>query len=165
MAVVTIHSDFGAQEIKSVTVSIVSQLFAMEWWDRFAIILVFWMFSFKPAFHSPLSPSSIGSLDPLHFLPLEWYHLHIWGCVIIYTHCFFQRMILATLTTGWHEFMSLVKVCVCCVSHSVMSSSPGSSVHGILQARILEWVVQTKVQHVREGLPVKSLLETETHAL
>ena len=61
--------------------------------------------------------------------------------------------------------MSLVKVCVSCVSHSVMSSSPGSSVHGILQARILEWVVQTKVQHVREGLPVRSLLETETHAL
>ena len=36
--------------------------------------------SFKPAFHSPLSPSSRGSLVPLHFLPLEWYHLHFWGC-------------------------------------------------------------------------------------
>ena len=41
-----------------------------------------------------------------------------------------------------------VCVCVCvCISHSVMSdcgrldcSPPGSSVHGILQARILEWV-------------------------
>ena len=28
-------------------------------------------------FHSPLSLSSRGSLVPLHFLPLEWYHLHI----------------------------------------------------------------------------------------
>ena len=31
--------------------------------------LSFWMLSFKPAFHSPLSPSSRGSLVPLHFLP------------------------------------------------------------------------------------------------
>ena len=31
-------------------------------------------------FHSPLSPSSRGSLIPLHFLPLKLYHLHIWGC-------------------------------------------------------------------------------------
>ena len=40
-------------------------------------------------------------------------------------------------------------VCVCvCINHSVVSNScdpmdyslPGSSVHGILQARILEWV-------------------------
>ena len=44
-----------------------------------AVILVFWMLSFKPHFHSPLSPSTRGSLDPLHFLPLEWYHLHICG--------------------------------------------------------------------------------------
>ena len=36
-----------------------------------AMILVFWMLSFKPAFHSPLSPSSRGSLVLLHFLPLE----------------------------------------------------------------------------------------------
>ena len=31
-------------------------------------------------FHSPLSHSSRDSLVPLCFLPLEWYHLHIWGC-------------------------------------------------------------------------------------
>ena len=31
-------------------------------------------------FHSPLSLSSRGSLVPLHFLPLKWYHLHI--CVV-----------------------------------------------------------------------------------
>ena len=30
--------------------------------------------------HSPLSPSSRGSLVLLCFLPLDWYHLHIWGC-------------------------------------------------------------------------------------
>ena len=35
------------------------------------MISVFWMLSFKPGFHSPLSPSSRGSLGPLYFLPLE----------------------------------------------------------------------------------------------
>ena len=31
-------------------------------------------------FNSPLSSSSRGCLVPLHFLPLVWYHLHLWGC-------------------------------------------------------------------------------------
>ena len=31
-------------------------------------------------FHSPLSPSSRGSLVPLHIQLLEWYHLYIWDC-------------------------------------------------------------------------------------
>ena len=35
------------------------------------MILVFWMLSFKPAFHSLLSPSLRGSLVPLYFLPLR----------------------------------------------------------------------------------------------
>ena len=34
-----------------------------------AMMLVFWMFSCKPNFHSPLSLSSRGSLVLLHFLP------------------------------------------------------------------------------------------------
>ena len=48
-------------------------------------------------------------------------------------------------------FLNPIRVCVCvcaCAHHSVMPDScnpincslPGSSVHGILQARILEWV-------------------------
>ena len=35
-----------------------------------AVILVFRMLNFKQLFYSPLSPSSRGSLVPLHFLPL-----------------------------------------------------------------------------------------------
>ena len=45
-----------------------------------AMILVFLILSFKPAFPSPLSPSSRNTSVSLHFLPLERYHLHIWGC-------------------------------------------------------------------------------------
>ena len=47
-----------------------------------AMILVFWMLNFKPAFSFYSSPSSRGSLAPLHFLPLEWYHLYTWVVAI-----------------------------------------------------------------------------------
>ena len=56
------------KKIKSVTVSIVSPTICHEVMGLDAMILVFWMLSFKPLFHSPLSLSSRGSLV-LHFLP------------------------------------------------------------------------------------------------
>ena len=62
------------------------------------MILVFWMLSFKSLFHCPLSPSSRGSLVPLDFLPLEWYHLHIWGCWYFSQQSRFQLMI----HPAWH---------------------------------------------------------------
>ena len=52
------------KKIKSVTVSTVSESICHE-----VMILVFWMLSFRPTFHSPLSLSSRGSLVPLRFLP------------------------------------------------------------------------------------------------
>ena len=56
MAAVTIFSDFGAPEIKSVTVSTVSPSICHEVMGQDAMILVFGMLSFKPAF----------SLSPFH---------------------------------------------------------------------------------------------------
>ena len=55
-------------KIKSATVSIVSPSIYHGMMGPVALILVFWMLSFKPTFHSPLSLSSIDSLV-LHFLP------------------------------------------------------------------------------------------------
>ena len=80
MAAVTICSDFGAQENKICNCfcffpSICHEMMGLE-----DIILVFWMLSFKPAFLLSFFTSSRGSLVPLHFLPLEWYHLHAWRC-------------------------------------------------------------------------------------
>ena len=69
MATVTICSDFGAQENKSVTVSTVSPSICHEVMGLDAMILVFLMLSFDPAFHSPLSLSPRGSLVSLRFLP------------------------------------------------------------------------------------------------
>ena len=69
----------------SLTVSTFSPYICHENMELYTMILVVvvvvvscWVSS--QLFHSPLSPSSRGSLVPLHFLPLEWYHLHIWGC-------------------------------------------------------------------------------------
>ena len=57
------------KKIKSVTVSIVFPSICHEVMGLDAMILVFLMLSFKPAFHSPLSLLSRDSLVPLHFLP------------------------------------------------------------------------------------------------
>jgi len=67
------------KKIKSVTVSIVSPSICHEvmWPD--AMILVFWMLRFKPAFSLSSFTFIRGSLFPLHFLPLSWCHLYIWG--------------------------------------------------------------------------------------
>ena len=67
------------KRIKSVTVSIVFPSICHEVMEPDAMILVFWMLSVK-LFHSFLSLLLRGSLVPLCFLLLEWYHLHIWGC-------------------------------------------------------------------------------------
>ena len=52
----------------------------MKWQDRMPWSYFFECSVSSQLFHSPLSPSSRGSWVPLHFLPVEWYHLHIWGC-------------------------------------------------------------------------------------
>ena len=86
------------KKVKSVTVSTFSSSVCHEVMGQDVIILVFWMLNFKPAFPSPLSPSSRGSLDPLCFLPLEWYHLCIWGCWYFSQQSWFQLVIYA----AWH---------------------------------------------------------------
>ena len=60
------------KKIKSVTVSTFPPSSCHEVMD--AMVLVFWMLSFKLAFfHSPLSPSSRGSLVPLCFQTIPDY--------------------------------------------------------------------------------------------
>ena len=56
-------------KIKSATVSTVSPPISHEVMGPDAMILAFWMLSFKPTFHSPLSLSSRGSFVLLCFLP------------------------------------------------------------------------------------------------
>ena len=61
MAAVTIHSDFGAQQKKVCHCFHFSPSICHEVMGQDAMILVFWMLSFKPVFfHSLLSLSCIG---------------------------------------------------------------------------------------------------------
>ena len=62
-----------------------------------AMILVFWMLSFKPAF-SLSSMRGESSLVPLQFRPLEWYYLHIWGCWYFSQESWFELV----LHSDWH---------------------------------------------------------------
>ena len=68
------------KKIWSVTASIFSTSICHEVMGLDAMILLFWMLSFKPAFSLCSFTSSRGSSVPLHFLPLEWYQLYISGC-------------------------------------------------------------------------------------
>ena len=113
------------RKMKSDTVSTFSPSICHEVMGPDAIILVFWMLSFKPAFSLSSFTFVRGSFVPLHFLPLKWYHLHIWGCWYFSWRSWFQLVI----HSAYCYFL------VCAVLGLVMSnpmgcSLPGSSVHG-----------------------------------
>ena len=57
------------KKIQSVIFSLIPHLFAMKWWDQTPWSLFFECWVLSQLFHSPLSPSSRGSLVPLCFLP------------------------------------------------------------------------------------------------
>ena len=75
MAAVTICSDSEAQE-KKICHCFHLFSFCLPWGTGCHDLKFFWMLSFKPAF----SLFSFKSLFSSSFLPLKWYHLHIWGC-------------------------------------------------------------------------------------
>ena len=74
---------------KSVTTSTSSPSICHAVMGPDAMILIFKNYSVLSwLFYSPASPSSRGSLVSLHFLPSEWYNLHIWRC-----WCFWCRSV------------------------------------------------------------------------
>ena len=62
MASVTVHSDFETQENKISLLPLFPLLFAMKWWDQMPWFLFVECWVLNQLFHSPLSPSSRGSL-------------------------------------------------------------------------------------------------------
>ena len=85
------------KKVKSVTVSTVSPSICYEVIGPDAMILVFWMLSFKPTF----SLSSRGFWVPLHFLPQGWCHLHIWGYWYFSRQSWFQLVLLPAQRFSW----------------------------------------------------------------
>ena len=78
---------------KIVTVPIVSPSICQEVMVLDAMILGFECWVLSQLFHSRLSPSSRGTLDPLCFLLLGWHHLHIWGCWYFTWQSWFQLVL------------------------------------------------------------------------
>ena len=93
MAAVTICSDFGAQENKVCHCFHCFPIYLL-WSDGTGCHDLFfecWVLS--QLFHSPLSLSSRGSSVPLHFLPLGWCHLCIWGYLYFSWQSWFQLVL------------------------------------------------------------------------
>ena len=82
MASVTVHSNFGTQEYKMCYCFHFSPIY-LPWSDgtKCYDLSFFLCWVLSQFYHSPLSPSSKVSLVPLHFLLLEWYHLHVYEVV------------------------------------------------------------------------------------
>ena len=81
MVAVTIHSNLGSLRKQNLSLLPLFPLVLTKWRDQLAwFFFFFWYWVLSHLFHSPFLPSSGGSLFPLHFMLLEWYHLHIWGC-------------------------------------------------------------------------------------
>ena len=92
------------KKIKSVTGSIVSPSICHEVMGQDAMILVFWMLSFKPAFHSSLSLSSRGS------------------CLHSTKNGFHQKPLLNPLSTSAAKSLQLCQS----LCHPIDGSPPGS---------------------------------------
>ena len=130
------------KKIKSVPVSIVSPSICHEVMGPDAMRFVFWILSFSQVFHSPLSLSSRGSSIPLHFLPLGWHHLHIWGYWYFSWQSWLQPVLHSCL--AFHKMYSVPqRLRQNCVSVSPVEVQVSS---GLPQGQGL-WVQQTWVWH------------------
>ena len=67
------------KKIKYLTVSIVSPSICHEMMGSDAMILVFWMLSFKPAFSLFYFNFIMRLFSSSSLASIRWYHLHIWG--------------------------------------------------------------------------------------
>ena len=86
------------KRIKRITASTFPPLCTTKWghwmpWPSFSERL-----ALSQLFHSPLSPSSRSYLVPLHFLPLEWYHLDTWD----YWYFSWQSSFQFVIHSAWH---------------------------------------------------------------
>ena len=73
--------------------------FAIKWWNQMPWSWFFECWVLSQLF--TLSPSSRGSLVPLHFLPFEWYRLHIWSCWYLSRQSWFQLVINPSQYFAW----------------------------------------------------------------
>ena len=72
--------------------------------------------------------------------------VYIYTCIYIYTHmCMYFIYICIQLMPMWECYVKSLQSC------PTLNNPPGSSVHGILQARILKWVAVSSSTEVPVG--------------
>ena len=96
------------KERKSVTASTFPPSIYHEMRGPDAISSFFECWVLSQLFYSPLSPRSTGSLVPHHFLPLEWYYLHIWGCWYFSQQSWFQLVIHPAQHFTWCTLLKII---------------------------------------------------------
>ena len=106
MIEVTIHSDFGAQEISSVTVSIVFPSICHEVMGLDAMIFIFWMLSFKPAFSLSSCTFikrllSSSSLSTIRVVWSAYLRLLLFLPVILIPACDSSRLAIHLMYSTW----------------------------------------------------------------
>ena len=155
---------FEPRKIKSATLSTVSPSICHEVMGPDAMIFVFWMLSFKPnfllsSFTFIKRPFSSSSLSAIRVVSSAYLRLLIFLLVILilyYQHNNWYFLSIHSMSKSFLAFFSdhynrPVGWCYYCMHAKSLEfcltlwdpmdcSLPGSSVHGIFQARILEWV-------------------------
>ena len=96
------------KERKSVTASTFPPSIYHEMRGPDAISSFFECWVLSQLLYSPLSPRSTGSLVPHHFLPLEWYYLHIWGCWYFSQQSWFQLVIHPAQHFTWCTLLKII---------------------------------------------------------
>ena len=155
-AVTVLRVIFELKKIRSATVSTFPPSICHEVMGPDAMTLVFLMLSSKPAFHSPLSLSSRGSLFPLHFLPLEWYYLHIWGYWYFSQQSCFQLLIHLTWDftwCSWQESYDKPRQYAEKQRHYSANKSPYNQGYGLPSGHLWLWElgIVKKAEHQRIG--------------
>ena len=110
-----------------------TNIFAVLWdfWNSWSCSCLKWDLTFKA--------------DRCCILAAQW---HLWIFAFTFFFFFSWRVIALECCVGFcHTSTWISHICICLVAHlcltfcsSMDCSPPGSSIHGISQARILEWV-------------------------
>ena len=140
------------KKIKSDTVSTFSPSICHEVMGLDAMIFVFECWVLSQLFHAPLSPSSRGSLVPFLFLPLGWYHLHIWICWYFSRQSWFQRLLHPAWAFTWYTLHIRAKECPSLRLECKLAFSSFSSVQFICSV-VSDSLRPHESQHTRPACP------------
>ena len=144
------------KKIRSIIVSIFSPSICDEIIASDTMILGFWMVSFKPDFHFPLSPSSRDCLVPFCFLPFGRWHLLIWGYWYFSWKSWFQLEIHPVQHFAWCA-LHIRKgngnpLQYSCLENLLDRGAWQATVHGVAKSQA--WVVTfTSLYSIKKAFP------------